>query len=501
MAQRPTVLLTTEGTYPYYLGGVSVWCDRLVHMLPEWDFQVFAITHAPDLAPRFPAHPNLVQTRPFPLWGTEEPGASDLPFSDACRRKLSTSEAAIRQRYLPVLSRLLRCLLAGNADGEETGAALEQMHDYFTRHDYAETVSSREAWVALLAAAAQWHPQGQKLTIEDAVVCGRWLHRYLSLLACPVSAEVDLVHASMAGLAGIPGILHRRKFGTPYIVTEHGVYLRELYASLRSAPYSLACKQFLARMQRAIIRANYHHATVVTALCDYNRQWQIRSGAEAEKVQLLPNGVDEQVFHPRLTERPAVPTATILARIYRLKGIDVAVRAAALVKQRVPNVRFQVFGEVSDPEYYEGCVQMIRELGLEDTIMFSETREPARILAGSHVLCVPSISEAMPYVVLEALLSGCPVVSTAVGCVPGILEGCGVVVPPGDAEALASGLLSVLGDGEAETARRRSLAAAGLARAREQYTIRRMEENWRKLYRSTVQRERIIHPETTLARH
>src|SRR5439155_25726605 len=72
-ADRLSVLLTTEGTYPYHGGGVSTWCDALTKQLSEVDFTLLAVTMHPYLAPKYELAANVKEVLTVPLWGTEDP--------------------------------------------------------------------------------------------------------------------------------------------------------------------------------------------------------------------------------------------------------------------------------------------------------------------------------------------------------------------------------------------------------------------------------------------
>jgi glycosyltransferase involved in cell wall biosynthesis len=95
------------------------------------------------------------------------------------------------------------------------------------------------------------------------------------------------------------------------------------------------------------------------------------------------------------------------------------------------------------------------------------------LLAQADVFCLPTLVDAVPWVVLEAMAAGVPVVATRVGSIPEMLAAdtatpCGIVVPPGDADALQSALDTVLTDAEL----RLRLGAAGRERTRSQYDAR-----------------------------
>ena len=105
----------------------------------------------------------------------------------------------------------------------------------------------------------------------------------------------------------------------------------------------------------------------------------------------------------------------------------------------------------------------------------------ANVLAGADVFVLPSLSEGLPLALIEAMLAARPIVATTVGEVGAVLDGdathAGVLVPPGDAAALARALADVLSD--PNEARR--LAAAAALRA-EDYTLARMTERYVGLY-------------------
>ncbi|MBI4876675.1 MAG: GT4 family glycosyltransferase PelF [Acidobacteria bacterium] len=479
-----SVLMTSEGTYPFFKGGVSVWCDQLISSLSDIDFHVFAIVPSPRQPLVYTLPPNVVSCRPFPLWGTELPGPQEAVFFPTYLRRLRTSPSAIRERFVRPFRTVLRCFLVPGSDPEELAEALLDLHVYFGDHDYAETMLSPEAWSAFLDSCSSHLPRQEWLELEEATACMRWLLRYLAIVAVRYP-EVDLVHSSMAGLAGVPGVLLKLLHGTPYLLTEHGIYLRELYLMLGRTGYSLRCKRFLLTLNEAIVQMNYHCADAVTSLGEFNRKWQIRLGVDAAKIVFVPNGADPEVFCPR--EPPPLPlTVLTMARIFPLKGIQHLLRAAVRVHARLPRVRFRILGEVADRDYFEQCLQLVQRNGLEEVVEFGETSDAPAAYRQAHVFCLPSVSEGMPYAVLEAMLCGRPVVATDVGNVADVLGGTGLLAKPNDPEDLARMLLRLL-DGAAAESLRATLAARALTRARQTYTIRNSADRFGRLYQALSQ--------------
>jgi polysaccharide biosynthesis protein PelF len=95
-----------------------------------------------------------------------------------------------------------------------------------------------------------------------------------------------------------------------------------------------------------------------------------------------------------------------MARIFRLKGIDVLIRAAAQVRDHVPAVLFHVLGDVADHAYFAECQELVRQHRLADNVSFGGIRDSASAYSQADMLCLPSLSEGLPYVVIEAMLSG-----------------------------------------------------------------------------------------------
>lgn len=86
-----------------------------------------------------------------------------------------------------------------------------------------------------------------------------------------------------------------------------------------------------------------------------------------------------------------------------------------------------------------------RELGLADRVhCLGRTEDVGSYLAAANAFVLPSLSESMPNTLLEAMRAGLPCIGSAVGAVPDMLEGCGIVTPPGDVPALAKALQRLL---------------------------------------------------------
>ena len=104
-----SVLMTTEGTYPYSAGGVSTWCDALLRNTPDVRYRLLPVMMSPHIEAKYEPPPNVRSIINVPMWGIEEPAefTSAAPFSDLYERKRRTSVPLIEREFIPLLSRFL----------------------------------------------------------------------------------------------------------------------------------------------------------------------------------------------------------------------------------------------------------------------------------------------------------------------------------------------------------------------------------------------------------
>jgi glycosyltransferase involved in cell wall biosynthesis len=452
--------------------------------MADVDFRLFSVTHAPYVSPVFPIRENVKAVHAFSLWGTREPGCQAGSWFEVRARKSRTTSDRIAGPFLDAFRAVARCTFEGGKHPEILAEALLDLHLYFKRFDFVKSMQSREAWSTFLDVCEEFCFGDQEFSLHDATTCMRWLQRFLGILTFQLP-RTDLTHSAIAGLASVPGVLKKLLHGTPFLLTEHGIYLRELYLWLRKCGYSHACRRFLLNFNEALVKMNYHFADCITALGNFNKDWQLKLGANDEKIILAPNGSDPKLFRPvRRADTGRVVVLT-MARIHQIKGIDHLLRAAAIVLARVPNALFRILGEAADEDYFRKCEQIVAENGIAGAVEFGVSNDPASAYSQADLFCLPSISEGMPYSVLEAMFSERAIVATDVGNVREMLEGTGIVVRPADPEELARALLTLLeGDGAAEY--RRSLAVAARKRAESMYTIDHAITRFRDLYECLI---------------
>jgi glycosyltransferase involved in cell wall biosynthesis len=474
--RRRSVLLTTEGTYPFHKGGVSTWCDVLTTQLSDIDFTVLAVTMSPYLSMQYrPA----INTRvlPVPLWGTEHPAEFDRAstFTEYLERRWRCLPAAIASSFLAPFERLLRLgigegLELSSSGREQLADTLVELHAFFQSHDMTRAFFARPTWDLFEACVRELHRRDAVMqapvSAADVAEALQLLYRLLLVVSVPIPAA-DVNHSSAAAFCGLPCVIARRQRGTPYLLTEHGIYVREQYLNLRRVITSPFVRWFMYRLCGAVAAVNYHVADQISPVCGYNARWETWAGADPQRIRVIYNGVDPQRFQPAAAPAQGPPTIVNVGLIYPLKGQLGLIEAAALVRERVPDVRVLLYGSTSDERYYRECRARVAALELQDAVTFAgSTSEPWAAYQQATVVAMSSVSEAFPYAIIEAMLCGAAVVATDTGGVSEALDRAGIVVPPREPRPMADALIDLLRD----SGRRAQLGVAARERALRYFT-------------------------------
>lgn len=181
-----------------------------------------------------------------------------------------------------------------------------------------------------------------------------------------------------------------------------------------------------------------------------------------EKIHLIPNGVDVDRFHPRNVQYrdsmrtelgidPLSPVVCTMCRLAPLKQVDVFIRAAAGIASAVPKAKFLVCGrEAPDSTGHRVELEnLARDLGVGEKVIFAGFRtDPHKVLASADLLVLASSEEAFGRVLIEAMATGLPVLGTATGGIPDVIEDgkTGYLFDIGDHETLSRLAIRILQD-------------------------------------------------------
>jgi glycosyltransferase involved in cell wall biosynthesis len=204
-------------------------------------------------------------------------------------------------------------------------------------------------------------------------------------------------------------------------------------------------------------------ASHVIAISEYTAGQLNRSRLGRARIHRVYNGLPARPAEPRAARRPGAVRCAYVGRLQRRKGYDLFVEAAARVAPRFPETRFVLAGTPA-------LVRRIAELGLAERVeILGMCNDVPALLEEIDIVVLPSRwPESFGLVMVEAMRAGCAVIATDHGAAPEIARHgvSGLLVPPGDPQALAEGMAQLL----ARPDMREQLARAGQQRAREAFS-------------------------------
>jgi len=229
------------------------------------------------------------------------------------------------------------------------------------------------------------------------------------------------------------------------------------------------------------VRFLYNRAVdAVIAISEGVRTALIRVGVRAERIRVVPSGIDARALAAPPAARAAVRrewglgddevAVVALGALEVRKGHAVLLAAAAGLASAAPRLRYVFCGEGRQAKALAGAAAALD--GAARLVGFR--RDVAACLAAADIVALPSLQEGLGVAALEAMAAGRPVVASRVGGLAEAVvhEETGLLVPPGDPTALAAALARLARDPDL----RARLGAAGHARVLARYTATRMAE-------------------------
>jgi len=289
---------------------------------------------------------------------------------------------------------------------------------------------------------------------------------------------IDLVHSNFGWPSGFGGILAKTRTGCPLIASFRGmdVLVDE------SLPYGLRRQIFYDRALRLLLK----HADRTTHVSDFIKRRAIALGAVESTAVTVMKGVDCSRFCSLATARAAkneTPVILTVGGLIRRKGVDVILDALGRVAE-AHDFEFHIAGD--GPEQ-ESLMLQARRVGIGGQTRFLgrvSRAEIASVFATADIFILASIWEASGNVLLEAMASGKPVITTDSGGPPEYVQDgeCGFVVPVRDPETMANRIIRLLEDREL----RERFGRRGRQRALEEFPYSRMIEDILAVYRSVL---------------
>lgn len=296
------------------------------------------------------------------------------------------------------------------------------------------------------------------------------------LSASRLTRRCEIIHAHWipSGLIGLTCLAVRRR--PPVVVSVWGSDL------------GLIRSLWVGSLLRTVLR----RASAILAVSQAMKRELVNLGLPPEKVMVVMSATDtvSRMAGDREQARSELglpggrPVALFMGRLAPVKGPQLLIEAAGRVIREFPEAYFVLLGDGQLREQLESSAT-----GMRDNVRFAGFVPHHRVgqwLAAADLLVLPSLSEGMPHVIMEAMSMGLPVVASAVGGVPELVRHGenGLLVPPGDPAMLAESLTQLISSPDLR--QRLGLGAARTVQERE-LSWERFAREVRDVYRAALQ--------------
>ncbi|NJM20683.1 MAG: glycosyltransferase family 4 protein [Richelia sp. RM2_1_2] len=257
--------------------------------------------------------------------------------------------------------------------------------------------------------------------------------------------DVSLVHAHAPFAGSIISALSGKLAGVPVIIHAH---LQD----------SLSSNYFIRSYQNIM---NYwtsrNCCNAMIAVSHQVKDALIAEGFDSHKFHVVHNGtpvntqekIDLKAIRSELNIPEDIPVVVHVGRLCKSKGQHILLKAAVNLHQLGQEAVYLIVGKdlEQDGAYLQYLKHLSQELGINNSVHFLGHRaDIPQLLASSDLLVLPSYTEGLPLVILEAMAAGLSVIATPVGGIPEVVihQETGLLVPIEDVPALADAMLKLL---------------------------------------------------------
>jgi glycosyltransferase involved in cell wall biosynthesis len=290
----------------------------------------------------------------------------------------------------------------------------------------------------------------------------------------PGHGSFDIVHGH-SSKGGALARLAALGTGAKTFYTPHGLISLDTHLRWWKQAFYVSVERILSWFTDGIIAVAPEEGRAAAAI-----------GLNPRKLTTIPNGLEPLELAPRAAARHAIGVSDkevvigFVGRLVEQKAPDVLLKSFALASRSAPNARLAIVG---DGRLSSSLKAISRDMRVQDKIIWLGERDAREILAGFDLFALASRKEGLPYVVLEAMAAGLPLVATASAGIEILVapEVNGLVVPTDDVDAFAAALTRLLENPELMA---RFAAASRSAVAR--FSIDAMIDNTLGYYRSKL---------------
>lgn len=300
---------------------------------------------------------------------------------------------------------------------------------------------------------------------------------------------VDLVHAHLGeDLAVVPLALAAAGGRRPLVVTIH----TSLRHTLRVTDGRTAVLKSVGGLLEHL---GERRAGAVLALTPRLARLLVDDGVDPDRVHVVPSGVRPSLFaadhggtFPDPFPQVGRPRVVFVGRLAPQKGVATLVHAAVLLRSSTAQVL--LVGDGPDRPALESEIERLDLHGRVHVTGFVAHEQVPAVLAHADVFVMPSVYEELGSALVEAQWAGVPVVATRVGGIPDVVDDgvSGVLVPPGNPQALARAIDGLLGD----PGRARAMAVQGRAAALRRYDWTHLAARVLDVYEAVIDRQAAV---------
>jgi glycosyltransferase involved in cell wall biosynthesis len=306
------------------------------------------------------------------------------------------------------------------------------------------------------------------------------VNQYRAVMQASTEFKPDVLHGHWAIPTGPAIVAAARRLHVPSVITMHGgdVYVNE------KEGYNFPTRWYV----RPILKWTLRNASALTAISDDCIEHALRAGAQRDHIRLIMNGADLRRFSPLPageTPHPFGPKMVFACRqLFPRKGIRFLISAVAALRSRHPDIQLVIAGDGFERPELE---KQAAELGIGAVTKFlgwTANADLPQYFRACAVSVIPSLEEGFGIPAAEAAGCEVPVVASDAGGLPEVVENnvTGLVVPKGDAPALAAAMDKLLSDPVLS----RRMGKAGRERALARFDWSRSAEKFVELYESLL---------------
>lgn len=247
--------------------------------------------------------------------------------------------------------------------------------------------------------------------------------------------KYDVIHAHSHLCFSTNLCAFLRNIGSsPLVVTTHGGLNSQSAPSWVQKIYTLTGAKF-----------TFASADKIICYTDVEREEMINLGVNSEKIAVIHNGIDTDMFIPSRDRVYSEKKKLLwIGRYVPGKGVEYLIDAFKLLKSKYPDISLTMVGRGPQKDQ---IIRKIINLNLNDSIIIKDYIPNSKIVTlyhNSDILVLPSLGEGVPRVIMEAMSCGLPVVCTKLPQLVNLVDGCGFLVPLKDPTTMAEKISEIL---------------------------------------------------------